>query len=114
MIFIDSLQSMCSFKGGFLNRYMEQLGSFAKQFSSLFDLFFALLMLFSRIEKVVSTIESIPEVEWDFEGIHYSSVLVCVGRLKFLLLAWYTTFIFMYIHCFLLFLMPCENLFRPP
>ena len=42
MIFIDSLQSMCSFKGGFLNRYMEQLGSFAKQFSSLFDLFLAL------------------------------------------------------------------------
>jgi len=26
---------------------------------------------FSGIEKVVSTIDSIPKVEWDFEGIHY-------------------------------------------
>lgn len=25
----------------------------------------------SGIEKVVSTIDSIPKVEWDFEGIHY-------------------------------------------
>lgn len=31
----------------------------------------ALVMSFSGIEKVVNTIESIPKVEWDFEGIHY-------------------------------------------
>jgi hypothetical protein len=27
--------------------------------------------VFSGIEKVVNTIDSIPKVEWDFEGIHY-------------------------------------------
>lgn len=29
------------------------------------------VFFFSGIEKVVSTIDSIPKVEWDFEGIHY-------------------------------------------
>ena len=29
------------------------------------------VMSFSGIEKVVNSIESIPKVEWDFEGIHY-------------------------------------------
>ena len=28
-------------------------------------------VVLSGIEKVVSTIDSIPKVEWDFEGIHY-------------------------------------------
>lgn len=30
-----------------------------------------LIVSFSGIEKEVSTIEYIPKVEWDFEGIHY-------------------------------------------
>jgi hypothetical protein len=34
-------------------------------------LHYALMMCFSGIEKVVNTIDSIPKVEWDFEGIHY-------------------------------------------
>ena len=33
--------------------------------------FMVALVSFSGIEKVVSKIESIPKVEWDFEGIHY-------------------------------------------
>lgn len=30
-----------------------------------------LMLSFAGIEKVVDAIESIPKVEWDFEGIHY-------------------------------------------
>lgn len=29
------------------------------------------MLSFSGIDKVVDSIESIPKVEWDFEGIHY-------------------------------------------
>jgi len=76
-------------------------------------------VFFSGIEKVVSTIDSIPKVEWDFEGIHYFDNGPLTVQYLFVLDAlnfcfWPGTLLFslMYIHCFLAFLMPCENLFR--
>lgn len=63
---------------------------------------------FSGIEKVVSTIDSIPKVEWDFEGIHYFDNGPLTVQYLFVLDAlnfcfWpgtYVVFFFIFLHIF--------------